>query len=115
MTADTFRLLGQPPLLGRDFSPADDCKGAEMVVMLGYSIWKNRYGSDPDVIGRPIRVNGQSATIIGVMPDGMKFPTGADAVGALYSDRRAGEARQRRSRCFGRLKHEDRARRRRPS
>ena len=78
VTADTFRLLGQRPLFGRDFAAADDRKGAEMVVMLGYGIWKNRYGSDPNVIGRALRVNGQPATIIGVMPDGMKFPTNAD-------------------------------------
>ena len=78
MTAETFRLLGQPPLVGRDFAPTDDRKGAEMVVILGYSIWKNRYGSDAGVIGRPIRVNGQPATIIGVMPDAMKFPTNAE-------------------------------------
>jgi predicted permease len=78
LTAETFRLLGQPPMLGRDFAPADDRKGAEMVVILGYSIWKNRYGSDAGVIGRPIRVNGQPATIIGVMPDAMKFPANAD-------------------------------------
>jgi putative ABC transport system permease protein len=78
LSANAFQVLGQQPLLGRDFAPDEDRKGAEPVVILGYTIWKNRYGSDPSVIGRPLRINGQPATIIGVMPDGMKFPTNAD-------------------------------------
>jgi hypothetical protein len=48
------------------------------VVLLGNGIWKNRYGSDPAVIGRTIKVNEQPVTIIGVMPEGFKFPTGSD-------------------------------------
>jgi putative ABC transport system permease protein len=106
LTAETFRLLGQPPMLGRDFAPADDRKGAEMVVILGYSIWKNRYGSDAGVIGRPIRVNGQPATIIGVMPDAMKFPTNAD-MWAPFIPTVEQERRDHRSlSVFGRLKPE---------
>jgi predicted permease len=77
LTANAFHVLGQQPLLGRDFAEGDDKRGAERVVILGYSIWKNRYASDPNVIGRPVRVNGEPATIIGVMPDNMKFPSNA--------------------------------------
>ncbi len=78
VSANAFSLLGQQPLLGRDFAPEEDRKGAEMVVILGYSIWKNRYGSDPSILGRPMRINGTPATIVGVMPDGMKFPSNQD-------------------------------------
>ncbi len=106
VTADTFRLLGQPPLVGRDFAPADDRKGAEMVVMLGYSIWKNRYGSDPNVIGRPLRINGQPATIIGVMPDGMKFPTNAEMWAPFIPTVEQEKRGNRQLSVFGRLKHE---------
>jgi putative ABC transport system permease protein len=74
LTANAFAVLGQPPLLGRDFLPSDDRTGAEAVVILGYRVWKNRYRGDPGVIGESIRVNGRPATIIGVMPDGVKFP-----------------------------------------
>ena len=77
LTANAFRVLGQAPLLGRDFADGDDKRGAERVVILGYTLWKNRYASDPSVIGRPIRVNGEPATVIGVMPDNMKFPVNA--------------------------------------
>ena len=78
LTANAFGILGQQPLLGRDFAPDEDKKGAEAVVILGHSVWMNRYGADPNVLGRAIRVNGQPATIVGVMPEGMKFPTNAD-------------------------------------
>ena len=106
VTAETFRLIGQAPLVGRDFAPADDRKGAEMVVILGYSIWKNRYGSDAGVIGRPIRVNGQPATIVGVMPDGMKFPTGADMWAPFIPTVEQEKRGNRPLSVFGRLKHE---------
>jgi putative ABC transport system permease protein len=74
LTANGFGVLRQQPLLGRAFAPGDERAGAEPVVIIGYDIWKNRYGSDPDVLGRPLRVDGQRATIIGVMPEGMRFP-----------------------------------------
>jgi putative ABC transport system permease protein len=77
LTANAFQVLGQQPLLGRDFAEGEDKRGAERVVILGYTLWKNRYGSDPNIIGRPIRVNGEPATIVGVMPDNMRFPTNA--------------------------------------
>jgi predicted permease len=74
----TFKLLGQAPALGRDFLPEDDRPGATPVVMLGSSVFKNRYGSDPGVIGKTIRVNEIPSVIVGVMPEGFKFPANAD-------------------------------------
>jgi predicted permease len=73
-----FRLLGQQPLLGRDFTTADGEGGAETVVILGHSLWQNRYGGDPNILGTGIRINGEPAVIVGVMPPGIKFPTRAD-------------------------------------
>ena len=78
LTSNAFNVLGQQPLLGRDFAPGEDTKGAERVVILGHTLWSNRYGADPNVIGRAIRVNALPATIVGVMPPGMRFPTNAD-------------------------------------
>ena len=103
LTANAFQVLGQQPLIGRDFAPGEDARGAERVVLLGYSIWKNRYGADPSVLGRPLRVNGEPATIIGVMPEGMRFPTNAD----MWMTRQPPEAERRDQRglqIFGRLK-----------
>ena len=73
-----FDMLHIPPALGRGFQPGDDTPGAAPVLLLGYGVWKERYGSSPAVIGRTVRVNEKPATIIGVMPDGFKFPSGTD-------------------------------------
>jgi predicted permease len=78
ISANAFRMLGQSPILGRDFLPEDDRPGAPAVVLLGGGVWKNRYGSDPGVIGRTVRVNDVPSVVIGVMPEGFKFPQNAD-------------------------------------
>jgi putative ABC transport system permease protein len=75
ISANAFALVRQRPVLGRDFFPGDDRRGAVPVVILGHSLWRNRYGSDPNVLGRTIRVNGIPSVVIGVMPDDFSFPT----------------------------------------
>jgi predicted permease len=75
---NAFKLIRQQPLMGRDFLPEDDRPGAPGVVILGHGIWKNRYGADPAVLGRTIRINDVPSTVIGVMPDGFKFPFDAE-------------------------------------
>ena len=71
---NAFSLLGVRPILGRDFLPEDDEVGAASVAILGHSLWQNRYGEDPDIVGKTIRINEDPKTIVGVMPEGMKFP-----------------------------------------
>ena len=78
LTANGFRTLRLAPLLGRDFQAAEDRPGAAPVAILGYGLWMSRYGGDAGVIGRTIRVNEEPATVIGVMPEGMKFPMQAE-------------------------------------
>jgi predicted permease len=74
LTANTFRVLRVGPILGRDFVDGDDDSGAAGVLMLGYGVWQTRYGGDPSVIGRPVRVNDVPATIIGIMPPTFNYP-----------------------------------------
>ena len=74
ITANLFDVLGQRPLLGRTFAEGEDRRGAEPVVVIGYDIWTSRFARDAGVVGRIIRVDGRPATIVGVMPEGMKFP-----------------------------------------
>jgi putative ABC transport system permease protein len=74
VTPGLFTLIRTPPIAGRGFSPDDGKAGAEDVVLLGHGVWQNRYGSSPDVVGRVVRIDGKPATIIGVMPEGFKFP-----------------------------------------
>jgi predicted permease len=85
ISANAFGIIGQQPLLGRGFRPDDDRPGASAVVILGSRLWKSRYAGDPLVIGRTIRVNGAPATVIGVMPDGFRFPGNADVWQPLWA------------------------------
>src|SRR5262249_19205557 len=75
VTANTFRLLRVRPLLGRDFVASDEQRGAEPVVILRYELWERAFGASPDVVGRIVRIDGQPAKIIGVMPRAFTFPS----------------------------------------
>jgi hypothetical protein len=77
-TSRIFSMLHTNVILGRDFVSSDEKPGSDPVLLIGYGVWKDRYGSTPSVIGRLVRVNGQPATIIGVMPNGYRFPSGVD-------------------------------------
>ena len=73
VTANYFETLGIRPFLGRFFLPTEDrTPGAAPVVVLGYTAWQNRFGADPGVLGRTIRLNETSFTIVGVGPKGFK-------------------------------------------
>ena len=78
ISTNAFAMIGERPIIGRDFLPEDGRIGAPAVVILGNGIWKTRYGGDPSTVGRVIAVNEIAATVIGVMPEGFKFPTNAD-------------------------------------
>ena len=78
VSANFFRMLGEQPVLGRDFVDEDDREGAEPAVILGHSVWQDRYGGDPGVLGLSIRVSSLVGTVIGVMPPNMRFPNNTD-------------------------------------
>lgn len=71
---NVFSILGVRPALGRDFRPNDDRAGAPLTVIIGHRVWIERYGSEPSVIGRSVRVNGEAGVVIGVMPEGFMYP-----------------------------------------
>jgi predicted permease len=74
VSTDTFSVLRVKPALGRDFLEIDDRPGAEAVAIISSNLWKSRYGVSRDVLGRKVTVNGViPATIVGVMPDGVRF------------------------------------------
>lgn len=75
VSARTFSLLRTKPVLGRDFALEEDRAGGPPVAIISFRVWKNRYAGDPRVLGRVVRVNARPATIVGVMPEGMEFPT----------------------------------------
>ena len=73
ISADFFSTLGVMPILGRTFHADDDHPGAAPVVVLGGGLWKRKFGSSPDIIGKPITLNGTSYMIVGVIPAGFTF------------------------------------------
>lgn len=77
VTGTFFEVLRVKPLLGRAVEASDDVPGAAPVVVLGYDLWRTRYHSDRDVLGRVLKVNGELASVIGVMPPLFDFPSRA--------------------------------------
>ncbi len=90
-TASFFTALQVQPLYGRTFVPEEDRPGMERVVSLGYALWQRRFGADPAIVGRQIRLNRASALVIGIMPRWFDFPQGSDLWIPLALD----EAQQR--------------------
>ncbi|MGE0043518.1 MAG: ABC transporter permease [Vicinamibacterales bacterium] len=86
VTANTFRLIGAAPILGRDFRDEESRPGAEPVVIIGYRLWQELFDGAPDVIGQAVRVNGTPRTIVGVMPQGFLFPVRNEIWPALIVD-----------------------------
>jgi len=74
LSAAAFTLLGEQPVAGRVFTAADDQPGAPSVIVLGEGVWRARFGGDPHIVGRSIRVNDAPVTVIGVMPARFRFP-----------------------------------------
>ena len=78
ISAGTFELLGDRPVVGRTFRRDEDRPGGPQVAVLGHEIWSSRFAGDPAIVGQSIRVNGIPTTVIGVMPRGFMFPGNAD-------------------------------------
>ncbi len=78
MTANLLPLLGVAPLLGRNFTAAEDRDGGPKVVLLSYALWTERYGGEARQVGRDILLDGEKYRVIGVMPRGFVFPRGSD-------------------------------------
>ncbi|HEX5864963.1 MAG TPA: ABC transporter permease, partial [Casimicrobiaceae bacterium] len=86
VTDEFFKIVGVSPILGRDFTAADNKPGAEKTTILGYEIWQRDFGGDPNIVGQNVRINGRAATIIGVMPQGFKFPISEQLWVPLYNE-----------------------------
>lgn len=80
LSASMMDMLDVRPLLGRSFSAADDRPGAPPVILLSESLWRHALGADPGIIGRALRVDGEWATVIGVLPASFAFPNGDNAL-----------------------------------
>lgn len=79
VSAEFFPLLGARPLLGRTLSRSDFKPGAPLVTILAYDAWNKYFHRDPNIVGRPIFLNGASYLVVGVMPQGFVFPKAGTA------------------------------------
>jgi len=74
VSSGVIEMAGTAPLLGRSFRPGEDSPGGPKVAVLGYAMWRERFGGDPNVLGASLRVNGDPYEVVGVMPEGFLFP-----------------------------------------
>jgi predicted permease len=106
VSANLFDILRVRPILGTGFRPTDDVAGAPLTVVLGYDVWATRYSSDSAIVGKSVIVNGEAATVLGVMARGFRFPENQDLWVAQRDNRAANPDRARSPgfRVVGRLK-----------
>ena len=79
VSANFFSVLGVDPILGRTFQAGEDTPGTPKTTVLTYGFWQRRFGGDPSAIGRALTINGESHTVIGVLPASFQFaPRPAD-------------------------------------
>jgi putative ABC transport system permease protein len=108
ITSDVLPMLGVQPLLGRVFSPEEQERGKDHEVVLSYQLWQSNFAGEPGVIGRPMRLDGETYAIIGVMPRGFKFApfwaTKAGLWAPLVLGDKVTNRRQNSLRVFARLK-----------
>ncbi|MEZ5402312.1 MAG: ABC transporter permease [Bryobacteraceae bacterium] len=98
VTANALAVTSVRPVLGRAIAAEDEQPNAPRVAVLGHRVWQTRYGSDPDILGRAIRLNGEMATVVGVMPAGFRFPVRHDIWVAMQP---TAEAESRTARNLG--------------
>jgi putative ABC transport system permease protein len=82
VTASLFNVLRVPPLMGRTLQPEDEQRAGARVVVLGESLWRSRFGSDHDIVGRSITLDGERYQVVGVMPRSFREVGRAQAAGA---------------------------------
>jgi putative ABC transport system permease protein len=86
ITASGFRIAAGAPLMGRVLVAADERAGVPPVAVLGYEVWRTRFGSDPDVLGRTVQLGNEYATVVGVMREGFAFPVSHELWMPLRTD-----------------------------
>jgi len=86
VTANLFPALGVLPALGRNFLPEEEQAGRNRVALLSDGLWQRRFGADPGLIGRQIQLNGESYTVVGVMPPRFQLTRGTEVWVPLMLD-----------------------------
>jgi predicted permease len=103
-SSSLLSVLGAKPALGRDFLPEEDTPGKNRVVILSDGFWHRRFAGNPEILDQTVQLNGESYTIIGVMPKGFEFPSEIDLWSPLGLDLARIERGNRFLFAVGRLK-----------
>ena len=77
VTSGFFKVLQSRPFLGRAFLPSEEAPGSNPVVILSDRVWRNRFDGDPNIVGKPVTLDGTAHTVVGVMPSTFAFPPAA--------------------------------------
>jgi len=93
ITPSVLTIVSTAPAIGRPFTAQDAAPGAPAVVLVSHELWRDRLGGDPGAVGRVARVNGRPAEVVGVMPQGFRFPWDQDVWTPLDMDPIRGGAR----------------------
>jgi predicted permease len=78
VSANTFRVLGINPQVGRSFLDEEDPEGHDQVLILSDSLWRRRFGADPGLVGKKILLDGKPHLVVGILPRGFRFPQQRD-------------------------------------
>jgi putative ABC transport system permease protein len=103
ISANMFPILGQTPQIGRPFTAEDEKPGAQPVAQLSDFLWHARYSGNPAILGSTIRINLQTYTVVGIMPDGEQFPSETRVWVPLIQDETRQKRDQRNVQVIGRL------------
>ena len=108
VSPNMFSILGVPPLQGRTFEAGEDQPARGHVAVLSYQLWQRLFGADPKIVGREIKLNGESYTVNGVMPESFRFApfwaTNVEVWVPLLLDKRLNDRGGRSLRIFARLR-----------
>src|ERR1017187_8071746 len=96
VSAGFFTVMGRVPALGRTFTADENAPGAPRVAILSYGLWQRRFGGDPRLVGRTIRIDGEAWSVAGIMPSGFAFPSGTQLWVPLALEPEARQVRRER-------------------
>src|SRR5882724_5945470 len=83
VTTNFLDIVGVKPVMGRGFSAEESEPGKDAVALLTYNLWQRRFGADPNIVNKTISTNGNTRTVIGVMPPDFNYPKGAEIYAPL--------------------------------
>ncbi|MGD0226997.1 MAG: ABC transporter permease [Terriglobia bacterium] len=104
ISAHYLDVLAVQPIMGRNFSEDEDRPHGPKAAILSYSLWRNTFGSNPNILGQGVQLKGETYTVVGVLPEGVTTPLNADLYTALEPSR-GGEGGGTNFECIARLRN----------